>query len=319
MKTAILIFTALTLSAPTAFAQAAGAYGAAATQSSAQTSAQALGHARQATASQSAQDVAGATASRNAVHGAASQASSATAQTGKSISHANASATQASNLSAELTQKVSSKNAKAGDPVLARTTSTAQLADGTKLPKGTKLIGKVTEVHPKSAAEHDGHLAFAFDRAVLRDGREVPIHTTLESISAPAAVSAMANGAGDFATEPMAAPVGSAHASGGGGLLGSGRIAAPQSSLVGNTVSGATSRVAAVPAREESATGNALDTTAGVAHNVSGQASAATTAVSNLPGITASGAGSNATALDAHGSNVDLSSGTQMTLSVVAQ
>src|SRR6185437_11311054 len=101
-----------------------------------------------------------------------------------------------------------------------------------------------------------------------------------------------------------------ARANSGGGLLGGRRVASSQTGLVGNTVSG----VVAAPARVEGATGNALDTTAGVAHNVSGQASAATTAVSNLPGITASGAGSNATALDAHGGNVDLSSGTQMTL-----
>src|ERR1700736_1608105 len=97
------------------------------------------------------------------------------------------SAAGATTMSAALTKKLTSKNAKVGDSVSAKTLSEARLSNGTRLPKGTKLLGHVTEVQAKGGAHHDGHLAFLFDRAVLRDGQEIPIHAGLQSISAPAA------------------------------------------------------------------------------------------------------------------------------------
>jgi len=265
----------------------------------------------------SASSVAGADASatRNHADAAATESSAAAAQAGK----ANTAAAQTSNVAAELTQKVNSKNARVGDQVLARTTSKAQLADGTSLPRGTRLIGAVTEAEAKSGARHDGHLAFAFDRAVLRDGREVPIHATLQSISAPVAAGAFAEGSDDFAAG--AAPVaisGGAAGRAGGGLLGGG-VAVPHTGLV----SGATSTIAQTPARvidtTNSAThtaGAALGSTVNRGTAIAGQTAAT---VSNLPGLTASGSTGGSTALDAHGSNVDLASGTQMMFSVSAR
>src|SRR5260370_3678216 len=97
------------------------------------------------------------------------------------------SAAEATTVSAALTQKLTSKNAKVGDSVSAKTLSEARLSNGTRLPKGSKLLGHVTEVQAKGGAHHDGHIAFLFDRAVLRDGQEIPIHARLQSISAPAA------------------------------------------------------------------------------------------------------------------------------------
>jgi hypothetical protein len=97
------------------------------------------------------------------------------------------SAAEATKVSAALTQKLTSKNAKVGDSVSAKTLSEARLSNGTKLPKGTKLVGHVTEVQAKGGEHHDGHIAFLFDRAVLRDGQEIPIRAGLQSISAPAA------------------------------------------------------------------------------------------------------------------------------------
>lgn len=97
----------------------------------------------------------------------------------------------ATNVSAEVAQKMDSKNAKVGDDVVARTTAEAQLADGTKLPKGTRIMGKVTEVQAKTGAQPDGHLAFLFDHAVVKGGPDVPVHVTLLSISTPALPTAM--------------------------------------------------------------------------------------------------------------------------------
>lgn len=314
MKTATLFLTALTLSTAPALSQAAGGYAgaAAASQTTAAASGQTLGHATSAAMNQTANGTANATADKNTIAGAASGASSTTAQ----AEGATLSAAKASSFSAELTQKLNSKNAKVGDEVIARTTSAAQLAGGEKLPKGTKLIGKVTDVRAKSAAEHDGHLAFAFSRAVLRDGRDIPIHAALDSISAPANVAAMASGEDEFGAG--AGPVavgGSGRAS--GGLLGGG--VARTSGLVG----GATSAVASAPAQVAGTAGAAVRTTGAVAHQTAGVVSqtAGKTfgAVSYLPGVTATSSASNSTILDAKGSNVELSSGTQLMLTAAVQ
>ena len=320
MKTATLLFVLSTFTATNAYCQAAGGYAgaAAASQTTAAGSASALGHAQQTAISQTGSATANASGSAagqsGTVTGAASEASTATEQTDGAM----LSATKASSFPAELTQKLSSKNAKVGDEVFARTTSTAQLAGGTKLPKGTKLIGKVTEVRPKSSADHDGHLAFAFERAVLRDGHEIPIHAALDSISAPANAAAMASGSDDFGAG--AGPVamsGGGRAS--GGLLGGGAVSVPHPGLIG----GATSAVASAPARVGSTTGAVAHTTGAAVHHTAGvisQTSGATFgAVSNLPGVTASSSGSSSTILDAQGSNVDLSSGTELMLTAAVR
>lgn len=306
MKTATLLCVLLTFPASAAYAQAAGATTSTATQT--EGSVQTVGH--QGTAiSQSTLAGADASATRNKATGAAAESSAATGEVGKT----SAAATQASNVSAELTHKINSKNAKVGDDVVARTTSTAKLADRTKLPKGTHLMGKVTEVQPKSGSQHDGHLAFAFDRAVLHDGREIPIHTTLQSISAPASVAAMGGGSDDFAgaAGPVAAGGGGSARAGGGLLGGGGSIAVPRTGLV----SGATSAVSSAPASVAGTTESTLHAGTGLVSQTAGQTAAA---VSNLPGVTATGSASGSSVLDAKGSNVALSSGTQLMFSVAA-
>lgn len=304
-----LLLTLSTLFATYGYCQAVGGYAnaAAAASGAASASGSSLGHSVSAATSHNASGVANATANTSKVSGTASAASGTATQVGRT----GAAASQATNLSAELTQKINSKNAKVGDEVIARTTSSAQLGEGTRLPKGTRLIGKVTEVDAKSDAQHDGHLAFAFDRAVLRDGREVPIHATLQSISAPA-ISEMADSSDDFGAGLGAAPIaGGAGGRASGGLLGGGAVA-HSTGLVG----GATSAVASAPIRVTSTAGSTVYGATGAAAHGAGLTAAA---VSNLPGIAASSSTSSSTVLDAKGRNIDLSSGTQMTFAVSAR
>ena len=71
----------------------------------------------------------------------------------------------AASVSAELRKRIDTKNAKQGDEVDCRVRSTAKLPDETELPRGTKLIGKVTDVKAKSKEDKNSHLAFSIDRA----------------------------------------------------------------------------------------------------------------------------------------------------------
>lgn len=216
---------------------------------------------------------------------------SATAQAGR----ATASAEQATNVSAQLTKSIDSKHAKVGDEVIAKTTQKATLADGTKLPKGSRLIGHVTEVQAKSRAQHDGQLAFSFDHALLRNGREVPIHAIMQSVSAPAPLTASDDmmGDGSMGAGPVMAGGGGATrgAVGGGGLLGGGG---------GGMVGGATAPVGGALRGAGNATGNLAGSTASGLNATGNGALNSTTSL-----------GRNTTALNgAAGGNSALSGGT---------
>lgn len=226
-----------------------------------------------------------------------------------------ASAAEATNISAELTKKIDTKNARVGDEVLARTTSAATLSDGTKLPRGTKLIGRVTEVQPRSKAEKASHLAFELDHAVLRGGREVPVHAVLTSMTA---VSALASADDDVSMPPVAAGGGAQGGvrSGGGLLGGAGRT-------LGGAVGGAANTAGEVGGAVRSDAGSALNETqaaGSVATNAGASAMLEHVPVTNMPGVTLSSSESanNSGALDASGKNIDLESGTRMSLNVAA-
>lgn len=246
----------------------------------------------------------------------------------------NASAATASNVSAEMTSKLDSKHAQVGDPVTAKTTASATLADGTKLPKGTKLVGQVTEVHARDKADNASHLAFRLDRAVLRDGREIPIHATLASLR-PAAAMAATSANDDFSA-------GGLESSGGGGVMassGSGRGRA--GGLVGGTarttgglvqsgvgtVGGATRTVgSAGDALVGGTTATARNATGGLNGGLNGNLNSGGglqlyhQPVAGLPGVTMSSSmnGGNAGSLDGMGRNISVDSGSQMSLAVSA-
>jgi hypothetical protein len=246
------------------------------------------------------------------------------------------SAAQATNVSAALSKKIDTKDAKAGDQVVAKTTSQAQLADGTKLPKGSKLVGHVTDVQAKSHDNHDSHLAFAFDHAVLKDGREVPVHATMQSLSAPAA---MAAGSSDdtMASSAMSPVGGDSMARGGGGGIGHGPVGGVSGAVPGavGTAGGLGNNVPAGAAMNGAgrlgADGASLNNAAGMNAGLSGRE----LPVGNLNGVTfdtvnatagaanggvsGSAGSSTATMLTGHGKNVSLDSGSQMTLSVAPQ
>jgi hypothetical protein len=281
------------------------------------------------------------------MQGAVAQTSAGTGESGSDTGQAGqASAAQAASVSAELSKKLDAKDAKVGDEVVAKTTSEARFADGTKLPKGSKLVGHVTDVQAKSHDNHDSHLAFAFDHAVLKDGRELPIQVMTRSIAAPAQVAAstgtddmMGAGGGAGGSGPRAGGgggVGPAN-SAGGMVRGATGMAAGASSATAGSLNNATSGIdgtangmgsTAGSTANLGPNGTALNNAAGVNGALSGpdmpvgNLSAVTfntvsaTAAASPGGITGSAGASTATMLTGHGKNVSLDSGSQMSLAV---
>ncbi len=62
-------------------------------------------------------------------------------------------------------------------------TEPTKLTDGTELPKGTHIVGKVTDVKMKADNEGPSKLGLLFDKAQLKDGKEIPVTMALVSVA----------------------------------------------------------------------------------------------------------------------------------------
>ncbi len=151
---------------------------------------------------------------------------------------ASAPAAPMSPVDVELVSKLDTKTAKTGDNLEARTRAEAKTADGTAIPKGSKLTGHVVAVQPSSAGTNS-QVVVAFDQLELKGGQSMPVHSEIESIGAGAestpADSASASGA------PRPTPSVASPAAGGGmnGARGTASAPAPTDPASGSAPSGA--------------------------------------------------------------------------------
>ena len=83
---------------------------------------------------------------------------------------------------AELQHALDAKIAKQGDTVTARLTESVQIADGTKLPRNTQLIGHIDEVQP-SQNKGESKVVLTFDQARLANGQQIGIRSTIVNVS----------------------------------------------------------------------------------------------------------------------------------------
>jgi hypothetical protein len=114
----------------------------------------------------------------------------------------------------ELAGSLDSKKAKQGETVNARTIDTLKSTDGRiVIPKGTKVIGHVTQAAARSGKEGESTLGLAFDKATLKSGQDIALNVEIRAVGAPAGATA---GPGDTSQGPDAAPMG------GGTMPGSG-------------------------------------------------------------------------------------------------
>jgi hypothetical protein len=90
-------------------------------------------------------------------------------------------------INAELDTSIDSKKAKSGEAVMAHTTEAMKATDNREImPKGTKLMGHVTQVASRSNGGAETMVAIQFDNAKLKDGQEVPLaNFTIQALAAP--------------------------------------------------------------------------------------------------------------------------------------
>jgi hypothetical protein len=102
---------------------------------------------------------------------------------------------QLSPVNGELVSKLDSKTAKSGDSVVVQTKASLKTADGTEIPKGSKLVGHVIGVQPSGAGENS-QVALQFDHFELKGGQSLPVHSQIQAIGmADGTASASAAGA----------------------------------------------------------------------------------------------------------------------------
>ncbi|MGO9339485.1 MAG: hypothetical protein ACLPY1_18455 [Terracidiphilus sp.] len=85
-------------------------------------------------------------------------------------------------LVAKIAANLSSKNAKPGDIVTAKTVKPGKLTDGTDIPKGSMLIGKVAGVRSKKEGDGTSLLIFRFDQIEPKGGAAIPIQCLVTAI-----------------------------------------------------------------------------------------------------------------------------------------
>lgn len=238
-----------------------------------------------------------------------------------------------SSVTGELQGKLDSKTARVGDRVVLKTAEKVQTSDGTVIPKGSRLIGHVTAVQAYSKEHGAAQMSIAFDRAELKDGQNIAVHTLIRGVN-PNASALDANAMNDDAmmSQPMDGSMGGNGRMGGGraggGLLGGaggavsgvGGVAGDTLDRTGNAASSASEQAGA----GIGSTANAAVETAGHsdlnvdadAHGIA--AARAVPHATGIPGVMLAGSGSASGIFSASRKNVELESGTEIQLGIVA-
>jgi hypothetical protein len=241
-----------------------------------------------------------------------------------------------SSVNGELEGKLNSATAKVSDRVVLKTTEKVQTADGTVIPRGTRLLGHITQVQARDATHRFAQLAIAFDHAELKNGQSIAVFTLirgvkpspgvmgLNSMNSDAPMGGMGdstNGAGMADADAM---TGGRGGRSGGGLPGT-----------AGGVQGTTQNTASVPTPAATSVGNPLGANpdpnpqgavelAGHGdqnENVGAHQVAAARAIPRptaIPGVMLAGNSSASGVFLASMKDIQFDSGTQMQLGIVA-
>jgi len=251
------------------------------------------------------------------------QGAQASGGTSSQVNGNNASLGSGTALNAELNTSVDSKKAKAGDQVIAHTTEAVKSEGKTIVPRGTKLVGHVTQASARAKGESESALAIQFDKAILKNGQEMPLSVAIRAIAAAQSnVSAGSSGPGlDAMGDAGAAAAGGSPMSGGsrGALGGVASAAGGTVGAVTNTAANAGGVANGAANSAANAAGNLAAASKGTVGglNAAGQFTSNSQGVFGLNGLSLSSSASNATqgsVITSAGKNVHLESGTRMLL-----
>ena len=244
-----------------------------------------------------------------------STSAAASAQNGQ----VNAGLASATTFNAELSSPLDSKKCKPGDAVNGRTTEAVKSQGKMIIPKGSKLLGHVTQTSARAKGEAQSSLGILFDKAILKSGQEVPLSVAIQAL-------ASAQGSASAASDQMDTMGGRSGSAAGSGMSGGSRGLGGATSAAGGAVGTVTNTATSVGG----AAGGAVNSTTSAAGNVAGaskgavgglnaagQLTSSSQGVFGLNGLNLNAAASNATQgtlIISAGKSVHLDSGTRMLL-----
>ncbi|HUJ41077.1 MAG TPA: hypothetical protein VLW54_11065 [Candidatus Acidoferrales bacterium] len=223
---------------------------------------------------------ANASVSGNGAHASSSAASSsgASGNPGKN----SASLANGTTVQAELSHTLDSKKCKPGDPVYAKATQDVKSEGHTVIPKGSKLVGHVTRVRARQKGESQSSLGLVFDRAVLKNGQQVPFHAVIQTLAQSSSAAALSGGGDDLFASSGAMGGGGAAAGGGGRpMSGGGGLLGGVPATAGGAVGGVTNTAAGVTGPAGSTVNSTVNGTASTATRGAGSTLAASGALSS--------------------------------------
>jgi hypothetical protein len=224
-------------------------------------------------------------------------------QTGSASANSRLGIESGTNVDAELQSTVDVKKAKVGDQVILKTRKAIKRNGQTVLPKGTNLIGRITQVQQKTKENASSKISMVFDRAQGGD-LAGPINASIVAITS-AQTSAALGDTMDTGISGGSTSSGRVSSSGsgssGGGLLGG----------VTNTVGGVTNAAGQTLGGVTNTAGSAVGGVAGTASNtVSGTTGAVRQTINGINiSQSASGSLQNSTTLSSPNKNIKLDKG----------
>jgi hypothetical protein len=238
--------------------------------------------------------------------------SSSATTTGTGIS-SNSNLASGTTILATLNKSVDAKKVKQGDEIDARAAQNVVSNGSVVIPRGSKLIGHVTEVKAREKGQNESSLGIAFDKAVLKNGQEVPLQASIRAIAAAPNNSGATN-------SPMADMGGMDSASSTSGDVG------PRTGGVGGAtgpVGSTAGTVGNTAGNVGSAAGGAVNSTVSgagrTAGNATGELATNSQGVVGLQGLTLNsqaGTAASGSIITSTTKNVKLDSGTQLVLQV---
>lgn len=86
---------------------------------------------------------------------------------------------------AELTKSIDAKKAKPGDPVTAKTVQDLLAKGQVVIPRGSKVIGHITQAQARAKSGSDSMLGVAFDRIQIGQNNELPLSAEIQALAKP--------------------------------------------------------------------------------------------------------------------------------------
>lgn len=109
---------------------------------------------------------------------------------------------------AELSKSIDARKARAGDEIDARVTMDVLSHGEIVIPRGTKIVGHVGNAKARTKQAPESMVEIAFDRLLLKSGREVPLQASIQAVGVRIAQGNEAIGdiAGPETVGPQSAP-----------------------------------------------------------------------------------------------------------------